>query len=102
MDKHFRRIRRTGATLALWLLISGCRFLQTTKIGQPRTITQAVKLPADMGVQVSPSTAIGEVRNSELRRDGDNYVNEAFGEAAHTLYVDISSSLGAIKLLEQR
>lgn len=246
MNKHFRRIRWAGAILALWLLISGCRFLQTTEIGETRTETQAVelgsasaatvrvemrvgeltvrggadglaqatfrtnvvnweprvdydvngdegvllvdqlhddinvpldselvnqwdlllsntvpiklevrthagvadldlrglnlvdlaietdagtrtttvdlssaldhdlratinggvggitlKLPADMGVQVSPSTGIGRVRNSGLRRDGDDYVNEAFGEAAHTLYVDITQGVGVIELIGQ-
>lgn len=242
MNKHFRRIRWTGAVLALWLLISGCRFLQTTEIGETRTITQAVELgsaraatvridmpvgeltvkggadglaqatfrinavnweprvdydlngdeglllvdkpnaeiplggalvnqwdlqlsnavpidleidtgageaeldlrgldlsgltietgagstvvdlsgtldhdlrvtisggvgdlsvtlPTDMGVQVSAETGIGGLTNGGLMRDGDHYVNEAFGEAAHTLYLDISSGVGGIRLLGQ-
>lgn len=60
-----------------------------------------VTLPRDMGVQVSAETGIGELTEGGLVRDGDRYVNEAFGEAAHTLYVDISSGIGAIKLVSE-
>lgn len=61
----------------------------------------SVSVPTDMGVQVSAETGIGQLTEAGLRRDGDTYVNEAFGEAAHTLYVDISSGIGAIKLVSE-
>lgn len=59
----------------------------------------SVKLPADMGVQVSAETAIGGLTSAGLVRNGDSYVNEAFRGAAHTLYLDISSGIGGIELL---
>ena len=61
----------------------------------------SVRLPAEMGVQVTPATGIGEITSSGLQRDGDNYVNEAFGEAAYTLYLDIGAGIGAIELLAE-
>lgn len=61
----------------------------------------SVKLPTEMGVQVSADTGIGGLTSGGLMRDGDKYVNDAFGEAAHTLYLDISAGVGAIELLEQ-
>lgn len=61
----------------------------------------SVTLPTGMGVQVSADTGIGGLTSGGLMRDGDKYVNDAFGEAAHTLYLDISAGVGAIELLEQ-
>lgn len=58
-----------------------------------------VKLPGDMGVRVSPDTAIGGLTNSGLIKDGNDYVNVAFGSAAHTLYLEISAGVGSINLL---
>ncbi len=58
-----------------------------------------VKFPSGMGVRVSADTAIGGLTNSGLVRDGDFYVNETYGSAANTLYLEISAGVGSINLL---
>lgn len=61
----------------------------------------SVKLPADMGVRVTAGTGIGGLTNSELLRDGNALVNEAYGVSPHTLFLDITTGVGAIELLAQ-
>jgi hypothetical protein len=60
-----------------------------------------VKLPTDMGVRVSTSTGIGGLTNAGLIQEGDDYVNEAYGESPHTLFLTIEAGIGAIELLAQ-
>jgi len=61
----------------------------------------SVKLPADMGVRVTASTGIGGLTNSGLSRDGDAFINEAYGVSPHTLFLDITTGVGGIELLAQ-
>lgn len=61
-----------------------------------------VRLPADMGVRVSTSTGIGGLTNTGLVQEGDYYVNEAYGQSPHTLFLTIEAGIGAIELLAQR
>lgn len=58
-----------------------------------------VKLPGEMGVQVSADTGIGGLANSGLVKDGDVYVNAAYGSSPHTLFLNINTGIGAIELL---
>jgi hypothetical protein len=58
-----------------------------------------VKLPGEMGVRVSADTGIGGLTNTGLIRDGDDYVNDAYGSSPHTLYLDIQAGVGSINLL---
>jgi hypothetical protein len=58
-----------------------------------------VKLPGEMGVRVSGDTAVGGLTNSGLVKDGEYYVNDAYGSAPNTLFLDISTSVGSINLL---
>jgi N-terminal domain of toast_rack, DUF2154 len=59
----------------------------------------SVKLPAGMGVQISAASGLGGQANTGLIRDGDYWVNKAFGVSPHTLYLDIQSGVGGIELL---
>ncbi len=59
----------------------------------------SVKLPSDMGVKVSADSTIGGLTNSGLRRDGDTYVNQAYGSSPHTLFLKVSAGVGSINLL---
>jgi hypothetical protein len=61
----------------------------------------SVKLPDEMGVRVTASSGIGGLTNSGLSKDGDGYVNEAYGVSPHTLFLDITTGVGAIELLAQ-
>lgn len=59
----------------------------------------SVRLPEEMGVQVTASTGIGGLTNSGLTKNGDGYVNAAYGNAPYTLYLTIDSGIGTIELL---
>lgn len=58
----------------------------------------SLKLPDDMGVQIDAQTGIGGLTSAGLTQDGDTYVNEAFGSAPHTLFLEIDSGIGSIVL----
>ncbi len=58
-----------------------------------------VYLPGEMGVRVRADTDIGGLNDAGLTKDGDVYVNEVYGSAAHTLYLEISTGVGSINLL---
>jgi hypothetical protein len=58
-----------------------------------------VTLPQEMGVRVSADTGIGGLTNSGLMREGDDYVNDAYGSAPYTLNLDIQAGVGSINLL---
>lgn len=58
-----------------------------------------IKLPADMGVRVDMETALTSVTASGLNKDGSAYVNQAYGQAAHTLSLRLESGVGSVELL---
>jgi len=57
-----------------------------------------VRLPSRMGVRVNVAGGLGEVQAEGLKRDGEAYVNGAYGESEATLNVDIEGGVGLIRL----
>ena len=57
-----------------------------------------VRLPSQMGVRVDVTGGLGKVQAEGLSRDGDAYVNDAYGESEETLNVDIEGGVGLVKL----
>jgi hypothetical protein len=57
-----------------------------------------LRLPRGVGVRVDVELGIGKVSASGLSKDGDAYVNDAFGESDVTLRVDIQGGVGEINL----
>jgi hypothetical protein len=55
-------------------------------------------LPREMGVRVNVDSGIGQVKAGTLSKEGDTYTNEAYGTSAHTLYVNVASTLGDVGL----
>jgi hypothetical protein len=55
-------------------------------------------LPSSEGVSVSAVVGIGGVNVSGMHKDGDYYVNDAFGKTEHSITVQIESSVGGINL----
>jgi hypothetical protein len=51
-----------------------------------------------MGVRVDVTGGLGEIQAEDLSRDGDAYVNDAYGESEATLNVDIEGGVGQIRL----
>jgi N-terminal domain of toast_rack, DUF2154/Domain of unknown function (DUF5668) len=59
-----------------------------------------VRVPRDQGVRVYASGGIGEVNAHDLHRDGDAYVNDAYGKTPTTMEVTIHGGVGQINLEE--
>jgi hypothetical protein len=55
-------------------------------------------LPSRMGVRVNAGTRLGRINTEGLRRDGEAYVNDAYGDADANLDVDITGGAGQINL----
>jgi hypothetical protein len=59
-----------------------------------------LRLPDDVGVRVETEGGLTSVDASGLRRTGDAYINDAFGEADTELRVQITAGVGSIRLVE--
>ena len=57
-----------------------------------------VLLPGRMGVRVNAGTRLGRVNAEGLQRDGEAYVNGAYGDSDNALEVDITGGVGQISL----
>jgi len=57
-----------------------------------------VLLPAEVGVRAEAKGGLGEVEVSGLTREGDAYVNEAYGASEATITLDIEGGVGGIEL----
>jgi len=58
----------------------------------------SVLLPRDVGVRVVVTKGLGDVDASGLTRDGNAWVNEAYGESDVTLEVSIQAGIGQVNL----
>jgi hypothetical protein len=57
-----------------------------------------VLLPRDAGVRLDVGGGIGQVNTSGLKKDGDSYVNDAYGDSDVTLRLDIQAGIGKLNL----
>jgi Cell wall-active antibiotics response 4TMS YvqF len=57
-----------------------------------------VVLPGEVGVRVNAEGGLGEINTEGLQRDGESYVNDAYGDSEVTLEVDVRSGVGEINL----
>jgi hypothetical protein len=57
-----------------------------------------VILPREVGVRIDADNGIGDMDTTGLERDGDSYVNAAYGESPVTLHLDIDGGVGEINL----
>jgi hypothetical protein len=55
-------------------------------------------LPSRMGVRVNAGTRLGRVNADGLRKQGEAFVNDAYGDSDATLQVDITGGAGLINL----
>ena len=55
-------------------------------------------LPSQMGVSVNAGTRLGRVNAEGLRKQGEAFVNDAYGDSDATLQVDITGGAGLINL----
>ena len=57
-----------------------------------------VRLPNDVGVRATAHGGIGAVRVQGLKKEGDAYVNEAYGKSPVTVNVTVEGGVGEINL----
>jgi hypothetical protein len=57
-----------------------------------------LRLPEDVGVRVTAKRGFGSINAEGFIRDGEAYVNEAFGSSKVTLFIDVQTGLGEINL----
>jgi N-terminal domain of toast_rack, DUF2154 len=60
-----------------------------------------IRLPKNVGVRVHASGGIGSVQTNGLKRDGDAYVNDAYGKTASTITMNIQGGIGEIRLEQE-
>jgi hypothetical protein len=57
-----------------------------------------VLLPSEVGVKAKAEGGLGKINAKGLKREGDSYVNDAYGESDVTLNVDVQGGVGEINL----
>jgi hypothetical protein len=57
-----------------------------------------VLLPSEIGVKAKAEGGLGKISAKGLKKVGDSYVNEAYGESDTNLRVDVKGGVGAINL----
>jgi hypothetical protein len=57
-----------------------------------------VLLPSEVGVKAKAEGGLGKINAKGLKRVGDSYVNDAYGESDVTLNVDVQGGVGEINL----
>lgn len=59
-----------------------------------------LRLPDDVGVRVETDGGLTNVEADDLQREGDDYVNDAFGEAQIELLIHVTTGVGNLRLIE--
>jgi hypothetical protein len=57
-----------------------------------------VLVPSEVGVRVRAEGGLGKINAEGFRREGDAYVNDAYGDSDATLDVDVQGGVGQINL----
>src|SRR3712207_9569628 len=57
-----------------------------------------VLLPTRMGVKVVAGTRLGRINAEGLKKEGEAYVNDAYGDSDATLKVNVTGGVGQINL----
>jgi hypothetical protein len=62
----------------------------------------SIRLPKGVGVRATAHGGIGSVDTSGLHRDGDEYVNDAYGKSKVTIELEVQGGIGQITLEVER
>ena len=57
-----------------------------------------VMLPSEVGVRARAEGGLGNINAKGLKKEGDSYVNEAYGSSDVTLEIDVQGGIGQINL----
>ena len=84
---------RIAALLALAALVLSTACLWTGMAGEV-----TIFLPADVGVRATVKGGLGEVDAMGLRRDGEGYMNDAYGRSPTTIRLSVEGGVGGVTL----
>jgi hypothetical protein len=57
-----------------------------------------VELPSEVGVKAKAQGGLGKINAEGLKKVGDSYVNDAYGESDVTLNVNVQGGVGEVNL----
>ncbi len=60
-----------------------------------------IRLPKNVGVIARASGGIGSIETHGLKKDGDEYVNEAYGKSPVTIHLTVEGGIGEIRLSQE-
>jgi hypothetical protein len=60
-----------------------------------------IRLPKNVGVIAHASGGIGSIDVHGLKKDGDEYVNEAYGKSPVTIHLSVEGGIGEIRLTQE-
>lgn len=60
-----------------------------------------VYLPQDVGISATATGGLGEIQVKGLRKDGDHWVNDAWGGAKPQVRVDVRGGVGQINIIAE-
>ena len=60
-----------------------------------------IRLPKSVGVRVHASGGLGAVETDGLKREGDTYVNDAYGKTPANIRVNVEGGVGAIRFEQE-
>jgi len=60
-----------------------------------------IRLPRNVGVIVQASGGIGSLDTHGLKRDGERYVNDAYGKPGPTIHLKVEGGIGNINLVQE-
>src|SRR6267143_1685129 len=60
-----------------------------------------IRLPKNVGVIAHASGGIGSINVRGLKRDGDSYINDAYGKSSATIHLKVEGGIGEITLTQE-
>jgi hypothetical protein len=54
--------------------------------------------PSEVGVRAKAESGLGEIKAKGFRREGDSYVNDAYGDPEVILNIDVQGGVGEVNL----
>jgi hypothetical protein len=58
----------------------------------------SISIPEGVGVKVDADMGLGSLTAPGLVKRGDTYVNDAYGEAEHTVHIRIDAGIGSVRI----
>jgi hypothetical protein len=89
----------TTSESTVWITVRILTLLESTGVSIQGGVGEAtVMLPSEVGVRAKAEGGIGKINAEGLTREGNSYVNDAYGNSDVILEVDVEGGVGEINL----